>query len=150
MWIFLDSEALLGGVGKVLPANVSMEEGLDEDDAEGTFELEDDITTSRTKKRIRSFGESGAWGKRISESSAKDDEGSKNFLDKLSDVVHSLFAGVGPSTSVVGAGNTPNEKMLAEKTRMELLVSLQSNSDPNMRARVTEMILAVLGSGIPF
>ena len=76
MRIFLDFKALLGGVGKVLPANVSMEEGLDED-AEGTFDLEDDITTSRTKKRIRSSGESSARGKMMVESSAKDAEGSE-------------------------------------------------------------------------
>ena len=47
MWIFLDSEAFLGGFGKVLPASVSMEDGLDGDSKE-TLDLEDDITTLRT------------------------------------------------------------------------------------------------------
>ena len=110
MWIILDSEALRGGVGKVLPANVSMEAGLDED-AEGTFDLDNGIATSRTKKRIRSSGESGSEGKRM----AKDDEGYKQFLDRISDVVQSLSAEESPSTSVGGAGTHPMGRCLRRR-----------------------------------
>ena len=57
MWIYLDSEELLGGVGKALPRNISLEEGGPED-LEQCPELEDDVTDNdrRTKKRMRSTG----------------------------------------------------------------------------------------------
>ena len=57
MWIYLDAEDLLGGVGKALPNNISLEEGVPED-KEQYQDLEDDIMENekRTKKRMRSTG----------------------------------------------------------------------------------------------
>ena len=55
MWIYLDAEDLLGGVGKALPSSISLEEDVPED-KEQYKDLEDDIMENekRTKKRMRS------------------------------------------------------------------------------------------------
>ena len=52
MWVLFVYEALLEDVVKLLPANVGMEENLDEN-AEKSFDLKDGITTWREKSASR-------------------------------------------------------------------------------------------------
>ena len=112
MWIFLDAEDLLGGVGKALPTSINLEEDGPEE-VEPYHELEDDIAdkVKRTKKRMRSTGGQFGTGSGVENKEGGDAMTPAKFLEQVGKAVTSLAGSGGTG----GARASALEKMQSEQ-----------------------------------
>jgi len=131
MWIYLNCEDLASGVSKALLASVAMEEGFEVEDNKG---LVDDVS-KKTKKRVRSIGESNAVSdepgdKDVAEVQKKE---RSDFLEKISSDVTALVGHPIGNLSGFRSSSHLDAHLEVERDEMRVRVLNSLSSHPHVR-----------------